>query len=360
MRAGETPAVAEIGGKGTGAGMRKVLGVVLLIAAAIGGLWIGGESWAAGRLRELIAERPDMQAAAVRPLREPARIGLRLDRPQLAAPGFGLAPDWLELWLSPLAPLRAVAVPSASGRLDLSGQQVPFQIADARAQVALSPLNRMAVSHLAVDSGAVLLGEQVLMQRLRAEADLVRLGAGAPPAAGAAYDLRLALEGLQGDRLAVLGFAPLALPGALSAEGAGRVWLEGALGGLGGGAAPRVVGVQTGGLELRLGALSARLVGQLVQGADGLTEGRVALYTSDGQGFLDAAADAGLIPADGRLLARAMLNQMGRMPMPEPAAPDGLDFPEPAAGELRIPLILRDGRLLLGEMPIGPAPAFPG
>ena len=335
--------------------MRRLLGSVLLIAAAIVGLWIVAENWAAGRLRDLIADRPEMQAAAVQPLRAPSRIGLRLDRPEIRQPGMGLSPDWLELWLSPLSPLTAVAVPAGDGWLDLSGQRLPYTLADTRAQVALSPLNRMAVSHLALNGGPLNIDGQVLLNRLQAQADLD----GISPE-GAAYDLHLMLDGLQGYRLALLGLAPLALPGVLSVEGDGRVWLDRALGGQEGGEMPRLLGFATTGIEVRLGDLSARLIGRVRQGGDGRAEGRVALYTPDAEGFIQAAATSGLIPEDGQMLARAMLKQMNRMPMPAALTPDGLDFPDPAATETRIPLVFRDGQMFLGVMPVGPAPRFPG
>lgn len=343
--------------------MRKFLGGLLVTASLLAASWFLAEQWAADRAREMVAQHPDLQAGAVAPLRRPGRVGLRLDQPGLRLPGglhlqdMSLHPAALELWLPFRAPLTGIAAPAGEGWLELAGQRLDYRLERAQARVRLSPFAGLALASLRLESGAVVLDDHALLQRL--ELDAARTGLDlAPAGAGAAYELALRLE----------RFRPQALPSSahlpalsdLSLRGQGRLWLDRAPSPHQG-QAVQVVGLQVGPLQLDLGeGLSALLVGRLVRGANGLTEGRVALYTSDGPGFLDAAIDAGLIDTNARLLAEAMLRRVSTLPMPAPASADGLDFPAPAPGETRIPLILRDGRLFLGDMPLGPAPAFPG
>ena len=337
---------------------RKLLGAVLVAAAVLAGSWFMAEQWAADRAREIIAQHPDLQAADVGPLRQPGRVGLRLDEPGLRLPEMSLHAAGLELWLPFWRPLTGVAAPAAEGWLELAGQRLSYRQEQAQARVRLSPLAGFVLASLRLESGAVMLDGRALLDRLAF--DVARAGMDlAPEGAGAAYDLTLRLERLQPQALPSSPAMPVAIPD-LSARGQGRLWLDRAL-------APdqrhavQVVGLQAGSLQLDLGnGLTARLVGRLVRGAGGLTEGRVALYTDDSRGFLDAAIETGLIEGNVRLLAEAMLKRVSALPMPAPAHADGLDFPPAAPGETRIPLVLRDGRLFLGDMPLGPAPVFPG
>lgn len=339
--------------------MRALYGLVALIALAVGAIWIGGENWAAARLREMIAQRPDIRAEAVSPLRRPARIGLHLARPEWDAPAGTIGLDWLELWVSPLKPWQGVASLPPRGLLSLPGRQAALELEESEARLSLTLPDGKALSHAGLRSDGAAVEGRVLLDGIRFSADLATPGADAPQGAGAAYDLDLTLAGFQGDALVPLGVAPLALPGALSARGSARIWLDQPVA-PGDRQPPRLAGLRMPGLELRLGDMTARLVGRLASDAQGRPEGRLALYTPDGQDFLEAAIAAGLLPEDGRMLIRAMLLGAGGMEMPDPATPDGLDFPAAGPGELRIPLSFRDGQVFLGVMPIGPAPRWPG
>ena len=55
-------------------------------------------------------------------------------------------------------------------------------------------------------------------------------------------------------------------------------------------------------------------------------------------------------------LVRAGLSQLSQADLDDTLP--GPDFPAAAEGELRVAVIMRDGQLILGGVPIGPAPAI--
>lgn len=361
--------------------MRILVVIVLILAALLGVVWLGGESWMASRATTAIEAREDLSAASVTPLREPRRIGLHLAEPAFkgAAGGQPLAVDlpWLDFWVSPAAPHELHADLPDTAQLDMAGTQVAVQMTGAGASLRLAPANNMALSRASLQADAVQLGGQPAIGAVSAQARLISLGHDAPRAAGAAYDIALRLDQADPTTLAQLGLPPLALPGLLSVDGDLRLWLNEAPGPAalqGRGAAPHLVGFRSSGLNLTLGDLSARLLGEVTADDQGRAAGRLALYTKDSEGWLAAAADAGLIPGSGVLLGGAMLQNLSAMPMQPEAAADtdrpsatarvvstggDFTFPDPAEGELRLPIFLRDGQIFLGAIPIGPAPQFP-
>ena len=72
--------------------------------------------------------------------------------------------------------------------------------------------------------------------------------------------------------------------------------------------------------------------------------------------MIGMATELGLIPAQAAMLLRAGLSQLSRADLDD--ALPGPDFPAAAEGELRVAVIMRDGQLILGGVPIGPAPAI--
>lgn len=363
--------------------MRWLLIFVLVIAAFLGAAWWGGESWLASRASMAIAQRDDVSAAAVSPLRQLDRAGLRIEQAEyqgvVEGQALSVALPWVEFWARPLAPTTLNARLPDQARLGIDGTALDLRMDAVQASLHLSPLNSMAVTQAGLDAAEITLDGQAAVTGLSAEARLASLGYDAPRGAGAAYDIALRLQALEPAALTVLGVPPLAVPGAVSAQGDLRLWLTAAPGRgiLRGQHYPvQPVGFRTDGIDLGLGDLRARLVGLVSADAQGRAEGRLALYTSDSRAWLRAASDAGLIPPSAVLLGGAMLHGLSNTPMTPEAAPDDSSrtariasefhsvtefiFPEPAPGELRIPIFLRDGQAFLGKIPIGPAPSFLG
>lgn len=332
-----------------------VIGAVVLVAIGAGG-WIWGESRLAEGARAWIAGDPALAAEAVQPLRDAGRFGLRLSKPQLSDPALQLTLPWAEAWVSPLAPTTARLDLPQQGQLVLAGQAHDLTLSSSDATLRLAPLNRMAPDRLTLVAQGLALDGQPLADSISVEARLGRLAGSAPMEARTAYDIDLSAAGVQLQVLAPAGFDAGPLPDPVGVDGQLRLSLDRTPGA--GEAPPAIVGWQTPGLVLEAGPIQVRVVGRVTRDADGLAEGQVVLYSRDADRMLDLASDLGLIPGQVRLLLRAGLAQLAQV-APE-ADLHGPAYPEPQEGELRLPILMRDGQLILAGVPVGPAPAFAG
>lgn len=330
---------------------------VVVIVAALAGLWLGAESWAAQRAAQAIAQSPRIEAAGVTPLRRPQAFGLRLAAPSYGDGRLRLDLPWAELSLAPSAPRTARLSLPSEGRLRLAGAEHALALRDPEAWLTLAPLRSMAIEAGQLSARDVQLDGQPVAARLEIGARLHRLGHDAPRPAVAAYDMPLRIEGASPEALALLAPHLATLPGDLTVLGQVRVWLDAAPRLAADAQVPRPVGFETAGLELISGEVAVRLVGRIVPDAQGRAEGRLALYTRDAGPIIQQLVALGIIPPGAALLARAGLGQIGRADFPEgDAASPGPAIPAAAEGELRLPLSFSDGQVMLGAVPLGPAP----
>lgn len=335
--------------------MRKAVIGAGVAVAMLAGAWLGTESLASRRVAAMIAADPGLDAAAVRPLRDPRAIGVEVTGLQLRDPALGISLPWARILLRPSSPLTARLELPDQAQILQGGGVVDLGLARSQASLSLSPLNRLAPDRLDLQADGLTLDGRPLAAALSLQARLASVDPDAPDPAGAAYDLQMSLSGLQPEGLARIGLDPGPLPGPIALEGPLRLWLDRAPR-LTEDTAPQIVGWQTPGLSLQAGEIGLRLVGRLSRDAQGRAEGQLALYSSDAEAMIGMAAGLGLIPPQGQLLLRAGLSQLARAPIA--ADLPGPEFPEPAEGELRLPLVMRDGQLMLGGMAIGPAPAL--
>lgn len=342
--------------------MRVLFGLMLLFLLAVAGVWLGSESWLARQVADMAGQRDDLDLAEARPLRDFRRIGLHLTEPAVKGAGRGLALPSLDLWISPVSPTEIRLDLPQTARLTDAGRDHVLDLSGGAAALRLAVLHGGAVRRASAQASMLRLDGAPLAETVSLDAAMASLGHDAPRDARAGYDLQLSLVGLNTDALAAAGIPDLALPGAVSVTGPMRLWLDGILdlGVISGAApAPQVTGMRSGGLEVSIGDIRARLAGQIRSDGDGRMEGRLAIYSHDAGAVLRAAGEAGVIPTEGAMLASALLAGLGRMPFPAGSEADGLDMPEPTDGELRLPLVMRDGRLLLGDIDLGAAPVFP-
>lgn len=331
-----------------------VIGTGLVAAMVVGG-WLGAETLARDRLAAVIAADPALEAASVTALRDPRQIGVALSDLRVSDPALGVALPWLRAWLSPLSPLTARLDLPDQAQVTQGGQVMQLGLSAPVASLSLAPLNRMAPDRLDLQARDVTLDGQPLADGLSLQARLVPLGADAPRPARAAYGVDLAFEGLDVAGLARLGLEAGPLPGPVAARGPLRIWLDGTPS-VTGDRVPQIVGWQSEGLSLQAGPVGLRIIGRLSRDAQGRAEGQVALYSADADAMIGMAAGLGLIPPQGQLLLRAGLSQLSRADLDDTMP--GPDFPDAAEGELRLPILMRDGQLILGGLPIGPAPAI--
>lgn len=335
--------------------MRTLLILMLLLGGTVAGAWLGGEAWLARKAQALIAEDPRIEAASVTPLREIDRIGLGLTDVGIATPGGEAKLPAVELWAAPTAPTQFHATLPPQMTLPVMGRPLVVTAADAVLSLRVSPGSGMAISRVAAVSGPVAIEGHPLLEALDAQAQLVAMGAAAPRAAHAAYDLGGRLRDLTG--MGLLPRPPALGDRAISVEGAARVFLTAPFRQAADAPQPELVGLSSEGVTLTLGEQSLRVAGTLRAGEDGRAEGAAFVYTADARAWLQLAADLGAIPAVTVALADTALQQAAETPVDLPA---GVPAPaEPAKGELRVPLIFRDGKAFLGPLALGEAPLFP-
>lgn len=324
--------------------MRRLLFWLIALALILGGLWLGAESLLARELRRHAAQDPAFRVATVDAMRRPGRIGITAQGAELTTPRGRLELPRADLWLSPVRPtlLRLDLPPDAI--FDAGAGPMALGLTDARASLRLRPLDGAGLGDLSAHSGPVTLAGAPLAQGLDARATFVAPGT---------YDLTLALRELAPDRLA----GPLPLPGTLDLAASGRLWLDRtpSPATLTPETMPLPVGLRLDESELTLGRLRARVLGEIRADAQGRAEGQLAIYTPDARRIIDAGAEAGLIPRSVAALAGTMLRRISELPMPQ----DGMEFPAPAPGEMRLPLRMAEGRTSLGPLTLGPAPMFP-
>ncbi|WP_134724374.1 DUF2125 domain-containing protein [Paracoccus luteus] len=338
--------------------MRILLLIVILLVCVLAAAWIGGESWLARKAAQRIEADPRIDAAAVAPLRELRRVGLAFTDVAVQTPQGTASLPALDLWAAPTSPTQFHASLPAQMTLPVAGAPRQVTAQDAVLTLRVVPTSGMAVGLAALESGTVTLDGAPLAQGVQVAARMTPMGAAAPAGAAAAYDVGGTLAGLALGVLPTPAAAALADMGPLSAEGTARLFLTGPLvaGAVRQGAGPTLRGLSSDGVSLRLGDLSLRLGGHLAIAADGRPEGAVFLYTADAPALLGLAADLGLIPGPAVALANAALATAAAA---EVALPAGVTPPAPAAaGEMRLPLVFRDGKMFLGPLPLGRAPVL--
>lgn len=336
--------------------LRLMMGVALLLAL-VAGLWLGAETWAARRAAALIAEAPEVDAAAVTPLRRLDAFGLRVEAPAVTGAGLALELPHAELSLAPTAPRTLRLTLPGEGRLRTGAGDVALAATAPEASATVAPLRDMAIDAAHLSLRDLRLDGRAAAETLQIDARLRRLGHDAPRPARAAYDLALEAAGIAPEALALGGLDAAALPGPLAATGALRVWLDDAPRLQQGARRPQLAGFETQGFDLATGDLQIRIVGRLGADASGLAEGRLAVFTRDGEAIIRQLVALEIIPAAAALLVRAGLTQLGSTDFPEAAGPlSGPAIPAPAEGELRLPLTFAGGQVSLGAIPLGPAP----
>lgn len=323
--------------------MRRLLLWLTVLALLLGGLWLGAEGLLARELRRIAAESPALRIGTLHELRRPGRIGFAAVGIQIDTPPTRLALPRAQAWVSPLQPtvIRLALPPTAT--LDGGAGPVALGLADAKAGLGLRVLAGAEFDRIEARSGPLTLAGAPLAQGFEVTARLAQ---------DSGYDVTVSLRDLAPEALGT----PLPVPGTLSLQADGRVWLDRPPSPrtLTPETAPQLTGLRLDGSRITLGRLSARVQGRVDADAQGRAQGVLAVYTPDARPMLDAAAAAGLIPQKVVLLAGALLRNIAALPMPE-----GADFPAAAAGELRLPVVLADGKASLGPVVLGPAPLFP-
>lgn len=333
--------------------MKRLIGGLLVLALiALGGLFAAGVGLQRGTQAALA--QSGSRAAAVEVAGLPARFALRLEAPELRAPGGRIA------WSGAELTARAAVLSPLDWRADLPPEQVltldgraytiraeAMQLGAAFGARESLPLTKGTASAARLSLAPAAALPAVLTAR-DLQADLIALAptaeAPAPPG-GALYRLsiRAAALGLPPEitaRLAQGGRTPPAEVENLSIEadfGLARPLDRHARAGM---LYPTTIDIAQ--AQLDWGGRRIEVTGPLGFDAAGRPEGRLMLRLPEWRGWLDLAREAGLVPANRAPMVAAIAGQLAAQ------SPDGV---------LALPLTLAGGQMALGPVPLGPIPA---
>ncbi|SMO51948.1 DUF2125 domain-containing protein [Paracoccus laeviglucosivorans] len=353
--------------------MRRLITLLVLLALIIGGLWLGGETLMARELRKFSAQGLGFSAGQITPLRNPGRMGVALRDAEIQTAALRVTVPQATLSVLPAVPLRARLDLPTTASVDMGNGPMPLELTDPQIDARFLALSGFVPERAHISSGPMRLDDAPLADALRLDAELTTLGADAPRVAAAAYDVNWQLQGVSPSAMPQLAQIARAIDaaGPLTFTGNGRVWLDTSPTptALAADRPPLPTGIRLEQSELRMGNVTARLIGRIEADADGRAAGVLAIYSRDAGPMLDSAAESGLIPKRALLLANTMMRSISAMPMPgetthdpaeDPAAgtvvAPAITYPKPQEGELRLPLIFADGRMSLGPIPLGSAP----
>ena len=317
--------------------MRVLIWAVAILVALYSGYWFLGASAARQG-----AETAQMEAAARGVILQhqgldltgfPSRFDLTWTEPRITAGDLHWQAPFVQVFALSYSPWKLIAAFPPEQRLDLAGQRMALATTRMRASLYLRPETALPLDRFdAVIEGASLRGDAGwALGFASANASLIAQEGGARAAlrlldvvpdqalTGAVQDvLPATLQRI--DFLADLDFeGPLALrsPATLQAlrlQEAHLVW----------------------------GDLRVTASGDLRPDAAGLAEGRVTLRVEGWQTGLAAAERAGLVPPQFQTALRSVLENLAAQ--------------SPEAGLLTLPLVMGQGRMMLGPLPLGAAP----
>ncbi|MFV0410205.1 MAG: DUF2125 domain-containing protein [Paracoccus sp. (in: a-proteobacteria)] len=367
--------------------MKKLTVWLLVIFTVLTGLWFGAEAWLSARARSALVGAQDVSAGTIRPLRQPGRFGLHFEALSIGDEAQMVNAPELDAYVSLFSPTTLSLDLPDQLTLHQAGQPVDLGMKEGKASASVSPIKGLALSRIEMKTEDLAVDGSDALGGLNIRAELTHMGSGAPQGSVAAYMIAVKL-----DELVIAN-----LTERMSISGPVQVWLSSlpAKAVLDGTAPPpALTGLQMTGMKFSLGKLEAKVLGQLIADENGFAEGEAALYTKDGEAFVDAAIHAGMIPEGAVHLAKLMVRKLttarqviarrkggdpqdagtkqdadqsapteaGLAVDPEAAIADldnidrSLSLPPAGPGEIHLPLIFRDGRTWFGPLPLGPAP----
>lgn len=367
--------------------MRVLLFLVVILAAAIGAGWWFGEPWLAEKARSTLSQETPLSFAPetkvtladAAELRAPPRFGLTLQDARLNSPDRGVQAAALTLSAPLWSPTRLdLAVTEPVTLTTPNAPDRTLAIENGQLGVDFAVSRWLALSEVALSGDALMLDAQAVAGPVTVMAKLSHAGLNPPAETGATYHLDLSAQDVT-----AAGWAPLfgieatdahSDAPTLSLQGDGRIWLDdvpkrNGLFSLT--ALPRVLGLAANGLDLTMGAASARIAGRLTGDAEGRATGMLVLDTADPDALMRAAIGAGLLPAAQAPEITAALAALGKAQAQnaegaaETLRAGGVSsariepaLPTQAPGTTRLTLSLDQGKVMLGPLVLGEAPTL--
>lgn len=323
--------------------MRALIGIVLAAGVLYGGYWFVGaraaERGAEAALVQMQARGWQVQQKGLSVAGFPSRFDLTLTEPKVFDPaqGIGWQAPFAQVYSLSYSPWKLIAALPADQVLTLPGQSVTVGSTRMRASLFMKPSPDLPLDRLDAVTEGVSLRSDAGWALALGSANLSLI-------AGEGDQVQLAVRGLEivPDQAVAAALAGTDLPPQISridlladVQLAAPVTLRNAV-------PPMVRKVNLTEANLVWGPVSAKAAGELVADPQGRAEGLITLTVDNWQTGLAAAEAAGLVPERFQVALRSMLSSL---------ADQGGD-----ANRLSLPLTMQSGRMMLGPLPLGPAP----
>ncbi|GHC11881.1 MULTISPECIES: DUF2125 domain-containing protein [Gemmobacter] len=323
--------------------MRVLIWIVLAAGLLYGGYWFVGaraaERGAEAALAQMQARGWQVQQKGVSIAGFPSRFDLTVTEPDLFDPvrGIGWQAPFAQVYSLSYSPWKLIAALPEDQVLTLPGQKVTIGSTRMRASLFMKPSGDLPLDRLDAVTEGISLRSDAGWAMALGSANLSVI-------AGEGDQVQLALRGLEivPDQAVTSALTGTDLPGQIArvdlladVQLAAPILLRNP-------APPVVRKVNLTEANLVWGPVSAKAAGELVADPQGQAEGLITVTVDNWQTGLAAAEAAGLVPERFRVALRSMLSSL---------ADQGGD-----ANRLSLPLAMQSGRMMLGPLPLGPAP----
>ncbi|MFP5480613.1 MAG: DUF2125 domain-containing protein [Alphaproteobacteria bacterium] len=337
--------------------MRKLLVLLLVLTTLWSGYWFvgsnairqGAEDWfAQAGANGLQAETTSLDVVGF-----PNRFDLKLEGLSLRDPatGAGWQAPFLQVFAMTWKPWHIIAALPPEQVITLPDQEVTLAAEGLRASFRARPATELPLAAVIVESGAFTArstarwtaGASRLVASISADEEVP--GAGDQPNA---YVLSLTLSDLAPDPQAIDRIAAEAgLPMQIATVRlVATATLTAPLDRFAGETNPQLAGLDLSDSLIAWGDLSITAQGQIAPDDQGFAAGRIEISVANYQRLVPALVAAGVIKPEIRQTVDNMLSALAR----ETGDPN----------LIRLPLLMQDGRVSFGPLPLGPAPRLIG
>jgi hypothetical protein len=329
--------------------MRKLIAILVVLSVAWAGYWFVGssavqrgvETWfAEQQTRGVTAEKSTLTVRGF-----PNRFDVTIEDLKIADPrsGIGWEAPFAQIFALSYKPWHVIAAFPNSQVVRTSSEEILITSEKMQASARARPEYLLPLEEIRLDSTAL---EASSSLGWKIGAARVFFSISADPANTKAYDIGLdiadaapdpaiiaALDGVQGLSPAIEMIA-IKLNARLSAP-IDRT-IDAAL--------PKLTGLEVKETQVRWGEMSLTAKGLIEPGPDGIAKGRVEFEVTNWKPLIPLMVAAGAVKPEVAPTVENLLLAMAN----EGGNPDQLKFP----------LVMEDGRMSLGPLPLGPAPSF--
>jgi hypothetical protein len=331
--------------------MRKLLFLLILGTLLWSGYWFAGssalrqgaEQWFSDQTaRGMRAEKTALSVAGF-----PNRFDLTVEGLDLADPASGISwqAPFVQVFAMTWKPWHIIAALPPTQVIRLPDQDITLAAEGLRASARARPTTDLPLAAVIVESGRFT-ASTTLGQTFGA--DFAQASLRAVEGAQASYDLGLDIGGLAPDPVLMAGLtADSGLPATLSViHLVLRATLTAPLDRHAGETRPQPLALEVREALIEWGELSLTASGGVAPDAMGYAAGRVEIAITNWERLVPVLVASGAVKPE---LAQTVQNMLAAL---------AKDSGDPAV--LRLPLVLKDGRMSLGPLPLGPAPLMGG